>query len=67
MMEVLPLMLSLVDRDPGHCCGEAGGCSIGGEKGIGTELMSSFSKHDLASLGVRNHLSSETESGKAAV
>ena len=68
MLEVGPLMLCLEDRDPGHGCGEVKGGPGGGEKGSDTDLMSaSLIKQDLASLGVRNHLSSETESGKTAV
>ena len=55
------------DKDPGQ--GEAGlrGFVGRGEKGRGIEVTASPWRQDLASLGVRNHLRPDTESGNAAV
>ena len=54
------------DREPGHGAAEKRAVG-GGEKGSGAAVTASPSRHALASLGVRNQRSSDTEAGKATV
>ena len=64
---VLELRFTLEDRDPGQ--GEDGlrGLVGVGENGRWTKDTASPRRQDLASLGVRNHLRPDTQSGNAAV